>query len=121
MMKEDGITFDNFDTNNALSMNGSYRKIISRPENLSWEIVDYIDETIRLFDTDLDVLNGIKNARDGIQKETPLAADGAQKAPRAKKALKVEVSLGSSCYATIFARELTKGNVDMEWSRDGDD
>ena len=112
MMAEDGITMDNMEGSSPLSLNGAYRKIIAKPENLTWELVSYTDETVRLFDTDLDILRGIKNgAQEG-------AVEAKQENKEVKRALKVEVSLGSSCYATIFARELTKGHVDMEWSRD---
>lgn len=116
MLAEDGITLQNFVGNDPLSLKGSYRKIIAKPDNLSWELVNYTDETVRLFDTDLDMILGVQGRKDGVCPKDDETEDK-KKDAEVKKALKVEVSLGSSTYATIFARELTKGHVDMEWSR----
>ncbi|KAJ7407117.1 RAD50 interactor 1 [Willisornis vidua] len=58
------LVADNLDINNMrhkirdYSLSGAYRKIIIRPQNVSWEVVAYDDPKIPLFTTDLDKLEG---------------------------------------------------------------
>jgi len=39
------------------SLSGSYRKIIVRPEDLSWEILYYDDYQVPLIERDVDILH----------------------------------------------------------------
>uniref|UniRef100_A0A5F9DML3 Pseudouridylate synthase 7 homolog n=1 Tax=Oryctolagus cuniculus TaxID=9986 RepID=A0A5F9DML3_RABIT len=58
------LTADNLDIDNMrhkirdYSLSGAYRKIIIRPQNVSWEVVTYDDPKIPLFNTDVDNLEG---------------------------------------------------------------
>jgi tRNA pseudouridine13 synthase len=99
LLKEDGVTPEHFNTSGlGFTIYGGYRKMLIRPKDLTFEIAKYRDETVRLFQTDLELLSG-------IQKETEEFDSGDQSA---KTAVKLEVSLPSSSYATVFARELMR-------------
>ncbi|ETE57428.1 hypothetical protein L345_16856, partial [Ophiophagus hannah] len=94
------LASDNLDINNMkhkirdYSLSGAYRKIIIRPQNVSWELIEYDDPKIPLFTTDLDKLEGKIPAA--------LARGGKY------KALKMEFSLPPSAYATMAIREVLK-------------
>ncbi|XP_007425614.1 pseudouridylate synthase 7 homolog [Python bivittatus] len=94
------LAADNLDINNMkhkirdYSLSGAYRKIIIRPQNVSWELIEYDDPKIPLFTTDLDKLEGKLPAA--------LAREGKY------KALKMEFSLPPSAYATMAIREVLK-------------
>uniref|UniRef100_A0A8C5WVS0 Pseudouridylate synthase 7 homolog n=1 Tax=Laticauda laticaudata TaxID=8630 RepID=A0A8C5WVS0_LATLA len=93
------LASDNLDINNMkhkirdYSLSGAYRKIIIRPQNVSWELIEYDDPKIPLFTTDLDKLEG---------KVPATLARGKY------KALKMEFSLPPSAYATMAIREVLK-------------
>ncbi|XP_060548661.1 pseudouridylate synthase 7 homolog isoform X3 [Pantherophis guttatus] len=94
------LASDNLDINNMkhkirdYSLSGAYRKVIIRPQNVSWELIEYDDPKIPLFTTDLDKLEGKIPAA--------LATGGKY------KALKMEFSLPPSAYATMAIREVLK-------------
>ncbi|XP_015669146.1 pseudouridylate synthase 7 homolog [Protobothrops mucrosquamatus] len=94
------LVSDNLDINNMkhkirdYSLSGAYRKIIIRPQSVSWELIEYDDPKIPLFTTDLDKLEG----------KLPPALARAGK----YKALKMEFSLPPSAYATMAIREVLK-------------
>ncbi|KAJ7329573.1 hypothetical protein JRQ81_015747 [Phrynocephalus forsythii] len=100
------LAVDNLDINNMkhkirdYSLSGAYRKIIIRPQNVSWDLVTYDDPKIPLFATDLDKLEG----------KTPavLATGGKY------KALKMEFSLPPSTYATMAIREVLKMDTSIK-------
>lgn len=75
---------------------GGYRRFLAKPIDLEHEIVRYEDNTIRLFDTDLDKFQHVNHH-----------------APNegSKTAVKLEFSLPSCTYATVFIRELSRQNV----------
>ncbi|XP_063997833.1 pseudouridylate synthase 7 homolog isoform X2 [Pogoniulus pusillus] len=82
------------------SLSGAYRKVIIRPQNVSWEVVAYDDPRIPLFVTDLDKLEG---------KPLPaLPTDGKF------RALKMEFSLPPSTYATMAIREVLKMDTSIK-------
>uniref|UniRef100_A0A8C9EMS0 Pseudouridine synthase 7 n=1 Tax=Pavo cristatus TaxID=9049 RepID=A0A8C9EMS0_PAVCR len=100
------LVADNLDINNMrhkirdYSLSGAYRKIIIRPQNVSWEVVAYDDPRIPLFTTDLDKLEG---------KPLPvLPTDGKF------RALKMEFSLPPSTYATMAIREVLKMDTSIK-------
>uniref|UniRef100_A0A8D0HQ68 Pseudouridine synthase 7 n=1 Tax=Sphenodon punctatus TaxID=8508 RepID=A0A8D0HQ68_SPHPU len=100
------LAVDNLDINNMkhkirdYSLSGAYRKIIIRPQNVSWEVVAYDDPKIPLFNTDLDKLEG---------KPPPvLATEGKF------RALKMEFSLPPSTYATMAIREVLKMDTSIK-------
>ncbi|CAB4410147.1 unnamed protein product [Rhizophagus irregularis] len=76
------------------SLSGSYRKIMGKPNDLSWKIFKYDDQNISLSLTDLDLLDG---------KSEP------ESLPNGKNtALRINFSLSASSYATVLLRELMK-------------
>ncbi|KAM9277603.1 pseudouridylate synthase 7 homolog isoform 2-T2 [Cariama cristata] len=100
------LVADNLDINNMrhkirdYSLSGAYRKIIIRPQNVSWEVIAYDDPRIPLFTTDLDKLEG---------KPLPvLPTDGKF------RALKMEFSLPPSTYATMAIREVLKMDTSIK-------
>uniref|UniRef100_A0A8C8U4C9 Pseudouridylate synthase 7 n=1 Tax=Peromyscus maniculatus bairdii TaxID=230844 RepID=A0A8C8U4C9_PERMB len=94
------LTADNLDIDNMrhtirdYSLSGAYRKIIIRPQNVSWEVVAYNDPKIPLFNTDVDNLEG---------KPPPIFASEGK-----YRALKMDFSLPPSTYATMAIREVLK-------------
>ncbi|XP_040199452.1 pseudouridylate synthase 7 homolog isoform X2 [Rana temporaria] len=82
------------------SLAGAYRKVLLRPQDVSWEIVSYDDTKIPLVRTDLEKLEG---------KPLPVFnKDGKY------KALKMEFSLPSSTYATMAIREVLKMDTSIK-------
>lgn len=73
-----------------LSLLGSYRKIMSRPIDLEWEILKYHDAQQQLVPTNLDDLQGKRIDVPGIGPHT---------------ALKVGFQLETAAYATMMLRE----------------
>ncbi|XP_020652930.3 pseudouridylate synthase 7 homolog isoform X2 [Pogona vitticeps] len=100
------LAADNLDISNMkhkirdYSLSGAYRKIIIRPQNVSWDLVTYDDPKIPLFTTDLDKLEGKLPA--------VLATEGKY------KALKMEFSLPPSTYATMAIREVLKMDTSIK-------
>ncbi|XP_067324917.1 pseudouridylate synthase 7 homolog isoform X2 [Anolis sagrei] len=100
------LAADNLDINNMkhkirdYSLSGAYRKVIIRPQHVSWELVAYDDPKIPLFTTDLDKMEG----------KTPaaLATEGKY------KALKMDFSLPPSTYATMAIREVLKMDTSIK-------
>uniref|UniRef100_H0WGF9 Pseudouridylate synthase 7 homolog n=1 Tax=Otolemur garnettii TaxID=30611 RepID=H0WGF9_OTOGA len=100
------LTADNLDIDNMrhkirdYSLSGAYRKIIIRPQNVSWEVVAYDDPKIPLFNTDLDNLEG---------KPPPVFASEGK-----YRALKMDFSLPPSTYATMAIREVLKMDTSIK-------
>ncbi|EJT49021.1 pseudouridine synthase [Trichosporon asahii var. asahii CBS 2479] len=77
------------------SLPGSYRRLIRKPTDVSWEHIRYTDPTLPLAQAD----------EDRILNLNPPAADD----PNGKfRALKITWSLGTASYATMALRELTR-------------
>lgn len=76
------------------SLGGAYRKMLVKPENLQWKMVNYENPTDDVIVSDLEVLKGRKE---------PEAKEGAS-----KKALVLDFQLPSSAYATMALREVLK-------------
>jgi tRNA pseudouridine13 synthase len=77
------------------SLEGSYRKIIHIPSELSWRHLRYDDPEIALSQSDEDILLG-EPALDLDKPDGQFAA------------LQLSLTLGTSSYATMALRELTK-------------
>ncbi|KAM3924768.1 pseudouridylate synthase 7 homolog [Leptodactylus fuscus] len=76
------------------SLAGAYRKILIRPQDVSWEVVAYDDPKIPLVRTDIEKLEG---------KPLPIFNTEGK-----YRALKMEFSLPPSTYATMAIREVLK-------------
>ncbi|WWD22862.1 hypothetical protein CI109_107357 [Kwoniella shandongensis] len=77
------------------SLPGSYRRMVSRPLALTWSHIQYTDPDIALVQSDEDAILGLN---------PPALND-----PEGKfQALKIELTLGASTYATMVLREVTR-------------
>uniref|UniRef100_H2ZX24 Pseudouridylate synthase 7 homolog n=1 Tax=Latimeria chalumnae TaxID=7897 RepID=H2ZX24_LATCH len=100
------LVADNLDINKMrhkikdYSLSGAYRKIIIRPQNVSWEVIGYDDNKIPLVHTDVDKLEG---------KPPPVFAEEGK-----YKALKMKFSLPPSTYATMAIREVLKMDTSIK-------
>ncbi|XP_062928239.1 pseudouridylate synthase 7 homolog [Mobula hypostoma] len=103
---EEMMAADSLDINNMrhkirdYSLSGAYRKIIIRPQNVTWEILVYDDKKIPLVQTDVEKLEGVplpESSKDGKF-----------------KALKMDFSLPPSTYATMAIREVLKMDTSIK-------
>ncbi|XP_047986522.1 pseudouridylate synthase 7 homolog [Leguminivora glycinivorella] len=93
LLKKDGLTMELKNKIKSLSMSGAYRRLVTRPIDMTWSFVRYNSPTEDLILSDMDEIRGV------TLKETP---DGKY------KALLLSMSLPASCYATMALRELLK-------------
>lgn len=100
IVKEDNLTLELKQKVKAYCLSGTYRKIVLKPENLTWKIVRYSDPYCDLILSDLDELQGKKIAGD--------VEDGKY------RALLVDMTLPASTYATMALRELLKKDTSSE-------
>ena len=114
-----------------VSLSGSYRKIMAKPQGLDWEVKPYFQDDEQLIQTDLDKLiakakdegnadalggaeallgsdKSLEKSLDEKTEEDTKMADGSEEQ---KLAVIIKMQLGSSQYATMALRELTKGGV----------
>ncbi|KAK5107517.1 hypothetical protein LTR62_001047 [Meristemomyces frigidus] len=109
------------------SMSGGYRKMMARPlQGVGWEVIPYGGMEEQLVGTDMDVIQkrereqGQTNGgvgREGVDgngdvhMESLSEVAGAPAVGKDKLALVLRFQLGSSQYATMALRELTKGGA----------
>ncbi|ORZ05755.1 pseudouridine synthase [Lobosporangium transversale] len=97
-MAKDGLEpYKMLRSNKDYSLTGSYRYILTKPENVEWEIVRYNEPNLPLTLTDLDRLEG-KTKAEGVVDD----AEGKY------LALILDLTLRSSQYATMAIREVCK-------------
>ncbi|XP_016431392.1 pseudouridylate synthase 7 homolog [Sinocyclocheilus rhinocerous] len=82
------------------SLAGAYRRILTRPSDVSWELIQYDDPRVPLVHTDVEKL---ENA------PAPVYLKEGQ-----YRALKMEFSLPSSTYATMAVREVLKMDTSIK-------
>jgi len=111
MASERGGGLDPYDMRRKwkdVSLSGSYRKVLARPENCSFEVREYVHEDEQFVQTDLQKLEG-KARNSAEDSSVPVQP---QVHPQGEKAAKIAViltlQLGSSQYATMALRELMK-------------
>ncbi|KAG1447865.1 hypothetical protein G6F56_009121 [Rhizopus delemar] len=99
ILAEDGISMESkhkhFD-----GLNGDYRPILSKPEQMQWSFIRYNDPVEKLCNTDIDRLHGLSEPT-GVQDGKFLA-------------LKVEFTLGTSQYATMALREIMRAETSSQ-------
>lgn len=76
------------------TLNGSYRKILHLPKELTWDVMHYTDPDVSLAQSDEDKLLGFD----------PPVVDQDGKF----MALQIRLTLGTASYATMALREITK-------------
>jgi len=94
-----------------ISLSGSYRKVMSRPVNLSYEIKVHSHEDEQLVQTDLERLQAEAQKAGDASEAVEAGAQPAAFEGDKKIALVLKMQLGSSQYATMALRELTKGGA----------
>ncbi|CAC5413003.1 truD [Mytilus coruscus] len=95
LLAGDGLTLDSFKHKiKSLSLPGAYRKIVIKPGDVGWKLYRYNDVNVELALSDLDRLQ--KKAEPSFEQDGQF------------KALKIEMTLPSSCYATMALREVLK-------------
>lgn len=101
-MLADGITMDNFAglaANDSISASGSYRKIVTKPEEVWFDIVEMQNEN-----EDLLTPNYLSNPD---PKPVIVDSDDPAFVP-VSKALRMRFNLKTSSYATMLLREVTR-------------
>ncbi|KAH7948055.1 hypothetical protein HPB52_018157 [Rhipicephalus sanguineus] len=96
ILAEDGLTLNSFSEqkHRELSMSGCYRHLVAVPREVQWQEVSYTDPQAALVLSDLDRLQGLPEPQ------------SCESDDNARRALKLEFNLSSSCYATMAVREL---------------
>ncbi len=89
---------------------GSYRKLVIRPRDVTWQLLHYDTLTTPLTTTDLERLQRASNSAASEQ-------SAAESTSGQYKALRLEFTLPSSCYATMCLRELTKQSTTIEFQK----
>ncbi|KAJ9497809.1 multisubstrate pseudouridine synthase 7 [Exophiala xenobiotica] len=120
MASEDGGHLDPHDMRRKqrdFSLSGGYRKILARiGEDFDVHVHEYVDDNTQFVETDMDRLKGKNSAveekavgavEDGEGSKTSAFGGGQQ--PKLAAVLKFQ--LGSSQYATMLLRELSKGGI----------
>lgn len=79
------------------SLGGQYRKILKKPNNLTWEKIRYTDPNADLVQPDEDALLGF---------DAPKSEETGE-----KLALRLEFDLDSASYATMALREVLKSET----------
>ncbi|KAL1918034.1 uncharacterized protein VTP21DRAFT_3300 [Calcarisporiella thermophila] len=94
-MQQDGLDPYNMRRNiKDYSLSGNYRNIVSKPGNVSWSLLRYDDPNLPLCRTDLEILENVPEPQ-GV-------ADGKY------LALRLQLTLKTSQYATMALREVIK-------------
>uniref|UniRef100_A0AAR2JBZ5 Pseudouridylate synthase 7 homolog n=1 Tax=Pygocentrus nattereri TaxID=42514 RepID=A0AAR2JBZ5_PYGNA len=102
----DLLTVDNLDIDNLrhkvrdYSLAGAYRRILIRPSDVSWEVIQYDDPKVPLIYTDVEKLEN---------KSLPVYLKEGK-----YRALKMEFSLPPSTYATMAIREVLKMDTSIK-------
>ncbi|KAL7867822.1 hypothetical protein SRHO_G00092060 [Serrasalmus rhombeus] len=102
----DLLTADNLDIDNLrhkvrdYSLAGAYRRILIRPSDVSWEVIQYDDPKVPLIYTDVEKLEN---------KSVPVYLKEGK-----YRALKMEFSLPPSTYATMAIREVLKMDTSIK-------
>lgn len=76
------------------TLNGSYRKMLHLPKELSWSVLRYTDPDVSLAQSDEDKLLGF---------DPPAVVEDGK-----FMALQIHLTLGTAAYATMALREITK-------------
>ena len=86
------------------SLSGAYRKLVHVPGDLEWDFIRYEDDAADLLQTDIELL---KKAESAAKNEANTIGYGPEN-EGSKLALRFQVTLPPSCYATMLIREMLK-------------
>lgn len=118
MASEDGGAMDPHDMRRPwkdISLSGGYRKMMSRPgQQFEFEVRSYSAEEEQMVETDLEKIEKGRRAKNAAQAEKEDGMKDSEPVPPStndKIAVILKMQLGSSQYATMALRELTKGGA----------
>lgn len=101
ILSEDGLDIDNMKNSvKSYSLSGSYRRVLVKPADVSWSVVQYADATIPIIQSDWEALT-----KTGEPDSKSSEEDGPFTAVR------LEFSLPPAAYATMALREITKDDT----------
>jgi len=105
LLTEDNLTLDSF-VNSVKTYNlpGDYRHMLVKPWDVSWEVVGYDEPTEDLIVSDKERLD--------MSGELPPKAKNGKTSGHKYQALILNMSLPSSCYATMALREILRVETD---------
>ncbi|CAH8361602.1 unnamed protein product [Eruca vesicaria subsp. sativa] len=110
------------------SMTGGYRRVFQKPIDFEWELLTYTDSNKPLAETDLDritmekPMDKVVSAEETESKKSdsnqPESCETDLKdAEQTQLALKMALTLPSSCYATMAIRELLKTSTSVAYHK----
>ncbi|CAN8260429.1 unnamed protein product [Cochlearia groenlandica] len=120
------------------SMTGGYRRVFQKPIDFEWELLTYTDSNKPLAETDLDRIamekpveledkatksdtNPPETCEIDLKDQTDIKNDekdiGNQDSEQTQLALKMALTLPSSCYATMAIRELLKTSTSVAYHK----
>ena len=120
IMEDIGITINMFKTaqDKDLHIGGDYRKIVIRPNDFDYKVLEYYDPVQPLLQTDLMELNNEEIVISPPKKKDDEDNCGTEET--LKYAMVVGFTLPSSAYATVALRELLKRPTSADYQKDLD-
>ena len=111
MASEQGGGLDPYDMRRKwkdVSLSGSYRKLLARPENCSFDVREYVREDEQFVETDLQKIEGKGKVSTDNESISGQPQQDSESEKASKIAVILKLQLGSSQYATMALRELMK-------------
>jgi len=108
LLAEDELTMDSF-VNSVKTYNlpGDYRNIVVRPWDVTWSVVGYDDPTEDLIKSDKEAMVKFEDSSVKVENEIKVENEAHK-----YRALILNMSLPSSCYATMALREILRVETD---------
>ncbi|KAF3926792.1 hypothetical protein ABW20_dc0100022 [Dactylellina cionopaga] len=114
VMGRDGLDpFNMVRNQKEASMSGHYRRLLYKPEKVEWEIKHYDGFLDQLVETDLMYVQRQREQGKGnpLSKDEGLVQEAVDNPTGSRIAVIIKLRLGTSQYATMALRELTKGGI----------
>ncbi|KAK6353163.1 hypothetical protein TWF696_005151 [Orbilia brochopaga] len=114
VMGRDGLNpFSMIRNHKDISMAGHYRRLLYKPEKVEWEIKRYEGFLDQLVETDLMYVQRQRERGKGklLTRDEGLVQEAVANPTGSRIAVIIEMRLGTSQYATMALRELTKGGI----------
>ncbi|EPS43276.1 hypothetical protein H072_2783 [Dactylellina haptotyla CBS 200.50] len=115
IMGKDGLDpFNMVRNQKEVSMSGHYRRLLYRPEKVEWEVKRYDGFLDQLVETDLMYVQRQREKGKGgaiLSKDEGLVQEAVENPAGSRIAVIISLTLGTSQYATMALRELSKGGI----------
>eukprot|EP01031_Cornospumella_fuschlensis_P028057 gene28057-33875_t len=124
ILRKDSLTLDSFRQGGGgaaggmYRVRGAYRRVVGKVEEFSYNVVRYDGKADDIAKTELDLYRIGGKKSEGVVSEGVDcdAAEGKEPVVEGKyKALQIQFSLSSGCYATMVLRELTKESTETDY------